>query len=51
MLDAVGMRDRLEDVLDTVVALQRAEWLHDGVYAGPGAMTGVYRDVLHAARS
>jgi hypothetical protein len=51
VLDAVGMRDRLEDVLDTVVALQRAEWLHDGVYAGPGAMTSVYRDVLHAART
>ncbi|MEQ1501142.1 MAG: M48 family metallopeptidase [Myxococcota bacterium] len=51
VLDAVGMRNRLEDILDTVVALQRAEWLHDGVYAGPSAMPTVYRDVLHAART
>jgi hypothetical protein len=51
VLDAGGLRNRFEDVLDTVVALQRAEWLHDGVYAGPGAMPGVYRDVLHAARA
>lgn len=51
ILDTLGIRNRLEDVLDTVVALQRAEWLHDGVYAGPGAMTTVYRDVLHAART
>lgn len=51
VLDTLGFRPRLEDVLDTIVALQRAEWLHDGVYAGPGAMPGVYRDVLHAART
>ena len=51
ILDTIGMRNRLEDVLDTVVALQRAEWLHDGVYAGPAAMPDVYRDVLHAART
>lgn len=50
VLEQVGLRRRLEDVLDTVVALQRAEWLHDGVYAGPTAMPGVYRDVLHSAR-
>lgn len=51
VLEQVGLRRRLEDVLDTVVALQRAEWLHDGVYAGPSAMPGVYRDVLHCART
>jgi peptidase M48-like protein len=51
VLDTLGFRPRLEDVLDTVVALQRAEWLHDGVYAGPAAMPGVYRDVLHSART
>lgn len=50
VLEAIGLRHRLEDVLDTVVALQRAEWLHDGVYAGPTAMPSVYRDVLHSAR-
>jgi hypothetical protein len=50
ILASLGLGDRLEDVLDTVIALQKAEWLHDGVYAGPGAMPVVYRDVLHCAR-
>lgn len=50
LLDAIGLRHRIEDVLDTIVAVQRAEWLHDGMYAGPTAMGEVYRDVLHAAR-
>ena len=50
ILEQLGLRHRLEDVLDTVVALQRAERLQDGVYAGPGAMASVYRDVLEAAR-
>lgn len=49
-LDQLGVRYRLEDVLDTVVALQRAEWLHDGVYVGPQAMGAVYRDVLECSR-
>jgi hypothetical protein len=51
ILETIGLRNRIEDVLDTVVALQRAEWLHDGVYAGPAAMPGVYRDVLQCART
>ncbi len=51
LFEQIGLRYRLEDVLDTVVALQRAERLQDGVYAGPGAMASVYRDVLHAART
>lgn len=42
--------DRLEEVLDTIVALQRAEWLEDGVYVGPRAMPDVYRAVLDASR-
>jgi len=50
ILASLGFGDRMEDVLDTIVALQKAEWLHDGVYAGPGAMPVVYRDVLHCAR-
>ncbi len=50
-LEQRALRSRLEDVLDTVVALQRAERLHDGVFAGPDSMAGVYRDVLHAARA
>ena len=41
VLEQVGLRRRVEDVLDTVVALQRAEWLADGVYAGPSAMPEV----------
>lgn len=49
-LEPVGLRYRLEDILDTIVALQRAEWLHDGVYVGPQAMSAVYRDVLDCAR-
>jgi Peptidase family M48 len=51
LLEMAGVRHRLEDVLDTVVALQRAEWLNDGMYAGPTVMPGVYRDVLHCART
>ena len=49
-LDALGVRERMEDVLDTVIALQRASWLEDGVFVGPRAEASVYRDVLEAAR-
>jgi len=49
-LDQLGFRYRIEDVLDTVVALQRAEWLQEGVYVGPQAVSEVYADVLHCAR-
>ncbi|MFK7928872.1 MAG: M48 family metallopeptidase [Myxococcota bacterium] len=41
---------RLEEMLDTVVALQRAEWLEEGVYVGPRAMPEVYRAVMDASR-
>lgn len=44
-------RERLEDVLDTVVALQRAEWLQDGVFVGPRTAPEVYEDLLHCART
>jgi Zn-dependent protease with chaperone function len=44
------VRDRVEEVIDTVVALQRAEWLEDGLYVGPRVMPEVYRAVLDAAR-
>lgn len=43
--------DRLEEVLDTIVALQRAEWLEDGVYVGPRALPDTYRAVLEASRT
>ncbi len=49
-LDTLGLRSRVEDILDTAVALQRSEWLQEGVYVGPRAMGDVYRDVLEAAR-
>jgi len=48
--DVLGLRGRLEDVLDTVTSWQRAEWQQDGVYVGPTALPGVYRDALLAAR-
>lgn len=50
-LDNAAARARLEDVLDTVVALQRADWLEDGVFVGPNVMPDVYGHVLHAART
>ncbi len=50
-LDTPVTRARLEDVLDTVVALQRADWLEDGVFVGPKVMPEVYDHVLHAART
>ena len=50
-LDQLGLRDRLEQILDTVTALQRADWLEDGVYLGPNAMEATYRDLLHCART
>ncbi|TNE85756.1 MAG: hypothetical protein EP330_24270 [Deltaproteobacteria bacterium] len=46
-----AVTERLEELLDTVVSLQRADWLVEGVYAGPNAMGGIYRDVLHCART
>ncbi len=50
-LDQPAVRTRVEDVLDTVVALQRADWLQDGVFTGPASMPEVYDAVLHAART
>lgn len=49
-LDSPAVRARVEDVLDTVVALQRADWLEDGVFVGPNTMPEVYDHVLFAAR-
>jgi len=51
VLEQLGLRHRVEDILDTVVALQRAERLQNGVFAGPSAMSSAYRDVLQAART
>lgn len=41
------LADRLTEILDTVVALQRAEHLVDGAYAGPQSAAEAYRDLLH----
>lgn len=51
VLHGSELAERLEEVLDTVVALQRADWLQDGVYLGPRTMGPVYRDLLEAART
>lgn len=51
MLPPGALTDRLEEILDTVVSLQRADWLVDGVYAGPNAMSHIYRDVLYCAKT
>jgi len=51
LTEGSGLAERLEEVLDTVVALQRADWLQDGVYLGPRAMGPVYRDLLECART
>lgn len=50
-LEQLGVRRQIEDVLDTVVALQRATWLEEGVYVGPKAVGMVYRTVLECART
>lgn len=50
-LDAIGVRSRIEQVLDTVTALQRADWLEDGVYIGPNALEPTYRELLYCART
>lgn len=51
VLEELQLTDRLEDLLDTVVEWQRAEWLQDGVYVGPRVMGDTYREVLAAART
>jgi len=51
IIDQLRIRYRLEEILDTVVAWQRAERLQDGIYAGPTTMAHVYRPVLTAARA
>lgn len=43
--------ERVDEIVDTVVAVQRAEWLQEGAYLGPRAMPEVWRAVLDAART
>jgi hypothetical protein len=49
-LEELAVRRRVDDVLDTVVAMQRADWLQQGLYVGPQALGFVYRDLLMASR-
>ncbi len=49
--EELGLRYRLDDLLDTMVALQRAEWLHDSVYLGPRSMSEVYGELLQCCRT
>jgi hypothetical protein len=41
---------RLDELLDTVVAVQRAAWLEDGAYVGPQTLPDAWRATLEAAR-
>ncbi len=50
VLDDAGLRAEVEALLDTVVAVQRAEWVQDGVYLGPRSLGESYRDLLDCAR-
>ena len=45
-----SVRQHLEEFLDTAVALQRAEWLEEGLYLGPSTWPDTYATVLDAAR-
>ncbi|MBT3219728.1 MAG: M48 family metalloprotease [Proteobacteria bacterium] len=49
-IERLALRQRVEDVLDTVVALQRADWLQEGIYAGPQALGDVHRIILDCAK-
>jgi hypothetical protein len=49
-LDAPATRARIDDVIDTVIELQRAEWLHDGVFVGPSTMPEIYKTVLYTSQ-
>jgi len=44
-----GGRRALEEVIDTVVALQRAEWLEDGLVLGARVFPEAHRDLLACA--
>lgn len=50
-LDRAGIRGQLDDLLDTVVVLQRAEWLQDGVYVGPRTTPDAWSDLVAACRA
>ncbi|MFT6160318.1 MAG: hypothetical protein ACJA00_002911, partial [Myxococcota bacterium] len=47
---AMTLRAGVEEVVDTVTALQRAEWLEDGVYVGANAFADTYETLVECAR-
>jgi Zn-dependent protease with chaperone function len=51
VLDDAGLRAEVEALLDTIVAVQRAEWVQDGIYLGPRSMPDAYRDLLDVSRT
>lgn len=44
------VRAHLEVVLDTVVAVQKADWLEDGLYIGPKTLTPAWDDLVEVGR-
>jgi len=44
-----SLRLGIEELVDTVTALQRAEWLEDGVYLGPRSYGDVWEDLRSCA--
>lgn len=44
------IRAGVEELIDTVTAIQRAEWLEDGVYLGPNVFASVFHDLHACAR-
>lgn len=50
-IDRAGVRAQLDDLLDTVVVLQRAAWLQDGVYVGPRTTPDAWADLVACART
>lgn len=50
-VEGVRLKHELEALIDTVVAVQRGDWLQDGVWVGPRAMGAAYRDLLECSRT
>jgi hypothetical protein len=45
-----ALASRVDEIVDTVVAVQRAAWLEDGARMGPDALPDAWRGALDAAR-
>lgn len=51
LIERLGLGAHLDDLLDTIVALQRAEWLQDGVFLSRAALPDVFADLAHCAHT